>query len=133
MLRIADLDHLVLNVADVDRSLAFYADGLGLSIERLDEFRRGAVKFPSVRITATTLIDLFPPAMHDPIDATTGNMNHFCLVMANTPDEIQGRLVAIGAPIDQGPVEGFGARGSGVSYYTRDPDGTIIELRTYAV
>ena len=53
--------------------------------------------------------------------------------MANTPEEIHARLVAIGAPIDQGPVEGFGARGTGISYYTHDPDGTIIELRTYVL
>jgi catechol 2,3-dioxygenase-like lactoylglutathione lyase family enzyme len=131
MLTIEELDHVVLNVADVERSLAFYVDGLGLEGERVDAFRRGEVKFPSVRVTSGTIIDLFPPRMHGTTDRAPGNLNHICLVTANTPDEIRTHLEAIGASIEQGPVEGFGARGVGLSYYTRDPDGNGIELRTY--
>ena len=56
MFKLKAIDHIVLNVPDINRSLAFYMDVLGLEPERLDEFRRGAVRFPSVRISA----DLFP-------------------------------------------------------------------------
>lgn len=131
MLNVRELDHVVLNVADVDRSIEFYGDKLGLPVERLDAYRRGEVPFPSIRITADTIIDLFPPSMHGNSDGSSPNMNHICLVTTNTIDEIRSHLDAIGAPIDRGPVEVFGARGDGVSYYTRDPDGNGIELRTY--
>jgi catechol 2,3-dioxygenase-like lactoylglutathione lyase family enzyme len=47
--KVTSLDHIVLNVSDVDRSLAFYVGGLGLEPVRLGEYRRGDVKFPSVR------------------------------------------------------------------------------------
>ncbi|HMA80685.1 MAG TPA: VOC family protein, partial [Candidatus Binatia bacterium] len=57
---ITGLDHVVLNVGDIDRSLTFYIEILGLKGERLDEFKAGKVGFPSVRIDAETLIDLFP-------------------------------------------------------------------------
>ena len=51
-------DHVVLNVADVERSLAFYCDELGLEPERVEEWRRGEAPFPSARASATTVIDL---------------------------------------------------------------------------
>ena len=52
------LDHLVIDVADVERSLAFYVGELGLEPVRVDEWRRGEVLFPSVRVDPTTIIDL---------------------------------------------------------------------------
>ena len=83
-LNITALDHIVLNVTDIDRSLAFYTEVLGLAGERVAEFRAGQVGFPSVRINDATIIDLFhanenmPPAL----DAKqNGNLNHFCMVV----------------------------------------------------
>lgn len=131
MFTIIALDHIVLNVADVDRALSFYADGLGLRVERLEAYRRGEVKFPSVRISAETIVDLFPPSMHGGASTNGANMNHLCLVTSGSPDETRERLERIGAPVDQGPVTVFGARGEGVSYYTRDHDGNVVELRSY--
>ncbi len=59
-IKITELDHIVLNVGDIHRSLKFYTDVLGLQAERLDEFKAGKVGFPSVRINGDTIIDLFP-------------------------------------------------------------------------
>ena len=59
-IKITDLDHIVLNVGDIEQSLKFYTEVLGLSGERVDEFKAGKVGFPSVRINAGTIIDLFP-------------------------------------------------------------------------
>ena len=130
MLNVNELDHLVLNVEDVEQSLNFYARGLGLRTERLAEFRTGEVSFPSVRVNASTIIDLFPPALH-PSSNGGSNLHHICLVAVESIDEIQTHLRRMGAPIDRGPVHGFGARGTGTSVYTRDPDGNVIEVRTY--
>jgi catechol 2,3-dioxygenase-like lactoylglutathione lyase family enzyme len=59
-IKITELDHIVLNVGDIHRSLKFYIEVLGLQPERLDEFKAGKVGFPSVRINGDTIIDLFP-------------------------------------------------------------------------
>ena len=58
MARIIALDHIVLNVADVERSLAFYSQTLGMAAERVEAWRRGELRFPSVRVNEATIIDL---------------------------------------------------------------------------
>ena len=83
--KISALDHIVLNVGDVERSLQFYTGVMGLKAERLDEFRSGKVGFPSVRINADTIIDLFPvqkqQSRQSDGEKTAGNLNHFCMVI----------------------------------------------------
>ncbi len=131
--KITSLDHIVLNVSDVDRSLAFYVEGLGLEPVRLDEYRRGEVKFPSIRIDAGTIIDLFslePQSGAAPQAAA--NLNHFCLVVEGDIDQIVAHAGAMKATIDEGPIDVFGARGIGKSIYILDPDKNKIELRSYA-
>ena len=59
-IKITEMDHIVLNVSDIERSLTFYTEVLGLKGERVEEFKSGKVGFPSVRINDGTIIDLFP-------------------------------------------------------------------------
>ena len=75
-LKIVEMDHIVLNVSDIERSIAFYTETLGLRSERLEEFRAGQVGFPSVRINEHTLIDLVrsEKAGTHPVSR---NLNHF--------------------------------------------------------
>ena len=127
MVRVVGFDHLVLKVADVERSLAWYSGRLGLAGVRVDEWRRGEVPFPSVRVAATTLLDLLAGA------PTGTNVDHLCLVLAAGTD-LDG-LAGSGDfdVVGDGPVDGlFGARGYARSLYVRDPDGTVVELRAYA-
>lgn len=70
--RVIGFDHIVLNVVDVERSVAFYVE-LGLRPVRLDEWRRGEVFFPSLRVDDHTIIDLLAA----PRSGT--NVDHFCL------------------------------------------------------
>ena len=127
---ITDLDHVVFNVADVERSLSFYRDRLGLHVERLDEFRAGSVKLPSLRINARTVIDLFPPAMHG--DAPRGvNVNHIALTVTGSIDDVADELARVGITVEQRSEHNFGAQGYASSLYIRDPDGNSIELRVY--
>ena len=125
------LDHIVLNVRDVGRSLNFYTVILGLSGERLDEFRAGAVPFPSVRINAHTVIDLFPIAIEQTANSNK-NLAHFCLV-AESPsiDEVVRYLGTQGVAIHEGPARRWGARGFAQSVYFFDPDSNEIEVRCY--
>src|SRR4051812_18232682 len=73
-LRILEMDHIVLNVGDIERSIRFYTEVLGLKGERLEEFRGGKVGFPSVRINADTLIDLMQMPSSD--EPGRQNLNH---------------------------------------------------------
>ena len=133
---VTDLDHIVLNVRDVDRSLKFYTDVLGLHPERLDEFRSGRAGFPSVRINEHTIIDLFPvknvEAPAGPPEKRNGNLNHFCLVVGR--DDFSGivnYLTERQIVIREGPVSRWGARGRATSVYFLDPDGNEVEIRCY--
>ena len=130
-LRITALDHIVLNVGDVERSLAFYTGVLGLEGERLAEFRRGEVGFPSVRINADTLIDL-SPTQAAVTAGTMGNLNHFCLVAEDADlSSLVDSLRDADVPIVTEPVSRWGARGRATSIYVLDPDGNEVEIRCY--
>jgi catechol 2,3-dioxygenase-like lactoylglutathione lyase family enzyme len=134
MLTVTAMDHIVLNVKDMDTVLDFYINVLGLSGERIDAYRQGKVPFPSVRINADTLIDLFPvPEAGTNIPASqTEHLNHFCMVIAKTEmQQVMAHLAAHGVSIDEGPVTRWGAHGNGTSIYFCDPEGRRIELRYY--
>lgn len=121
--RVVGVDHIVVNVADAEKSLAFYREELGLEGVRVEEWRRGEAPFPSVRINEGSIIDLFE------IPRTGENVNHFCLTVHPTDFD---RLAASGRfEVLDGPGKRFGARGEGTSLYIRDPDGNTIELRYY--
>ena len=125
MLHVRALDHVVLNCADVEASLRWYCDELGLEPVRVEEWRTGAAPFPSVRIDAHTIIDLVAARR------TGVNVDHLCVVV----DPVDLRALAASGGFDvvgDGPVRGlFGARGYATSLYVRDPDGNTVELRTY--
>jgi catechol 2,3-dioxygenase-like lactoylglutathione lyase family enzyme len=122
-LRVTGLDHVVLNVVDVERSLAFYCDELGLAPERLEEWRRGEVPFPSVRVDGSTIIDLLAAPR------TGENADHLCLVV--DPVDLDAVKASGRFEVVDGPATRFGARGNGTSLYVRDPDGNTVVLRHY--
>ena len=122
-LSVVGMDHLVLAVDDVERSLAFYCGELGLAPVRVDEWRRREAPFPSVRVDPTTIIDLLG------VPRTGENVDHVCLVVAPVDFgsvKASGRFIVV-----DGPARRYGAQGEGTSLYIRDPDGNMIELRYY--
>ena len=119
--KVVGFDHVVINTLDAEAVLAFYCDELGLEPVRVDEWRRGEVLFPSVRVSPETLIDLFPAAR------TGENVHHVCLVIEPTDlDELAARF-----PDAQRADGLFGAQGFASSVYIHDPDGNTVELRFY--
>jgi catechol 2,3-dioxygenase-like lactoylglutathione lyase family enzyme len=133
-IKISELDHIVLNVSDIDRALDFYMRVLGLSGERVEEFKAGTVGFPSVRINPRTIIDLFPVKRVTPVSGEkhNGNLNHFCLVV--NADDFPGAIDCLREnqiAIREGPVSRWGAQGKATSIYFLDPDGNEIEIRCY--
>lgn len=127
---ITAIDHIVLKSPDVENSLAFYCGVLGLEGVRVDEWREGKNRFPSVRITGDTIIDIFPS--DDPSAEAAGQqLDHYCLVVeANALDGLLEKVTAFG--IEPGPKQSrWGARGRGESSYLVGPEGVTIELRHY--
>jgi len=126
MATVLALDHFVLVVSDVERTLDWYERHAGLAPERVDEWRAGDVFFPSLRVDEATIIDVVPGRP----DGSTerGHLDHVCFVVS--ADD----LAALTAEpeleiVDSGPR--FGARGDGESIYVRDPDGLLVEFRSY--
>jgi catechol 2,3-dioxygenase-like lactoylglutathione lyase family enzyme len=124
-MRVTGLDHVVFVVSDVEASVRWYQDLLGVEVERLDQWRNGEVIFVSLRITPTTIIDLFPS--NEPAPGT--GIDHVALVVEDVDlDELAARP---GLAIESGPSDLWGARGNGRGVYLRDPDRNLVELRTY--
>ena len=129
------LDHIVLNVENEEKMMAFYSEVLQMPAERLQEYRAGNVPFPSVRLNSNTIIDLFPKKMWQK-SAQAGqrreNLNHFCISLNKEEwDNLMKRLEANKVGIEEGPAQRWGAHGTGMSIYFRDPDKNLIEARYY--
>ena len=122
MAPIRGLDHIVLNVADAQRSLRWYRDRLGLSPVRYEEWRSGEAPFVSVRIDEGTIIDLVETARDGE------NLGHFALWVTGDVEEI---VAHPDVEIVRRSPRVYGARGWGSAVYVRDPDGNEVELRSY--
>jgi glyoxylase I family protein len=130
MIRIRDIDHLVLRVINLDRMLAFYCAGLGCSVERRQD-ELGLVQLRAGR----SLIDLVPVdgrlgrAGGPPPGSQGRNLDHFCLrIEAFDAVAISSHLREHGAA--PGDVERrYGAEGEGPSIYVTDPEGNTVELK----
>lgn len=130
MIRIREIDHLVLRVVDLDRMLRFYCEAIGCTIER----RQDSIGLVQLR-AGRSLIDLVP------VDGKLGsaggaapgkegrNLDHFCLrVDPFDESSIRRHLEAHG--VEVGPVaQRFGAEGEGLSLYVTDPEGNVVELK----
>jgi catechol 2,3-dioxygenase-like lactoylglutathione lyase family enzyme len=123
------LDHVVVAVSEWERSNAFYRDVLGAELVELAA-GRFAYAFGDQRLNVhgpgTDAGDL---VARDPV--RPGNSD-LCLEWPGPPEEAIEHLRRHGVPIEAGPVERPGARGRGKSVYFRDPDGTLLELISYA-
>jgi len=125
MAAITGFDHLVLRCADVETTLAWYVDILALTPVRVEAWKAGDVPFPSVRVSAETIIDLMPRTGA----VTERNVDHFCLVADRATVDAVTADPAL--RVVEGPGPRFGARGEGWSVYITDPDDTVVEIRSY--
>lgn len=128
------LDHLVINSKNVKKTVDFYESLLSCSTERWESFLKGEVKFPSLRISDTFIIDVFPPHMWQETTnpAHKNNINHFCIAMSPAHwMEVLEHISKNNIQIEKGPDEYWGARGNGMSIFVKDPEGNTVEIRKY--
>lgn len=134
MIRIGEIDHVVLRAIDLEAMRRFYCEVLGCREER----RQDAIGLVQLRAGAS-LIDLV--SMDGKLGRSGGaapgreghNMDHFCLRVEDWDEvAILAHLKAHGVRIGELGSR-YGARGEGPSIYCHDPQGNMVELKGPAV
>jgi catechol 2,3-dioxygenase-like lactoylglutathione lyase family enzyme len=124
-IRLNGIDHVVLKVTDVARSIAFYESVLGMKLERIFE----PLSVYQMRCGAN-LIDLVAlPAGETLPPPEARGIEHLCLSVEGEVEALVKSLAAHEVTISRGPMEVYGAKGFGTSIYIRDPDGYEVELK----
>ncbi|MEN3347841.1 MAG: hypothetical protein V7632_1476 [Bradyrhizobium sp.] len=127
------LDHLVINVADVVRSVAWYSRILGMEVKVFDP---GKGKTPRTSLVFGHQKINVRPRDADKVEWFTADheaagSDDLCFLTSSTPSQVVAHLKANGVKIEEGPVAKQGARGTLRSVYCRDPDGSLIEISSY--
>ncbi|TMG80887.1 MAG: VOC family protein [Betaproteobacteria bacterium] len=130
MIRIREIDHLVLRVVNVDSMLRFYCGVLGCTVERRQD-EIGLVQLRAGR----SIVDLVP--VEGKLGRAGGaapgkegrNLHHFCFRIDPFDEPgVRRHLEAHG--VEVGPVAlRYGAEGQGPSIYVTDPEGNVVELK----
>ena len=131
---VVDLDHVAIEVTDLERALSFYHDLLGMPIRDRDRYDAGEV--PYVAVVAGGRHLHLVPTDTDEIDV---GGDHVCLLLRS--DEIDSReeletlletLRDRGIEVEEGePYRRYGAYGRAWAAYVRDPDGRRVELKIH--
>ena len=128
------IDHLVINVADVARSAQWYQKVLGMEIKVSEPGPgrppRTSLMFGNQKINVRPLgadkVEWFTA------DHEAAGSDDLCFLTTAKPAEVVAHLKACGVAIEEGPGPKQGARGVLQSVYCRDPDGSLIEISSYA-
>ena len=125
-MRIASIDHLVLTVRDIPRTVEFYQRVLGME-HVVFEGNFNALHFGNQKINLHPFRAEYLPHADIPAPGT----GDICLVCEGQIEEVVRDLAAQGVVIEVGPVEQTGARGLMNSVYIRDPDRNLVEIACY--
>jgi catechol 2,3-dioxygenase-like lactoylglutathione lyase family enzyme len=123
------LDHLVLTVSDIDTTIAFYTDTLGMRYETFrsgDGSTRHALTFGRQKLNLHRKGSETEPKSAHPQPGSAD----LCFLTPTSLDHWHRHLMESGVMIEQGPVDRTGATGPITSIYIRDPDGNLIEIAT---
>lgn len=123
MIAIDYLDHLVLTVADIGTTAAWYRDVLGMRVETFGEGRT-ALLFGGEKINLHEAGKTFEPKAARP---TPGSAD-LCFVTSTPIEAVRVHLAAHNVAVEEGPVRRTGATGPILSVYVRDPDLNLIEI-----
>lgn len=125
-MRIDRFDHLVLTVADMNATIAFYSRVLGMQEITFGDQRR-ALAFGQQKINLHSVGRPIAPHAASP---TPGSAD-LCFIVAGGIEEVLAHLQTCGVALEAGPVPRTGATGPITSVYFRDPDGNLLEVATY--
>jgi catechol 2,3-dioxygenase-like lactoylglutathione lyase family enzyme len=120
------IDHVVMTVASIDATCAFYDRGLGMSSAMFAGNRR-ALTFGRQKINLHEAGREFEPKA---ALAAPGTLD-ICLITTTPLADVVTHLARCSVTIIEGPVQKTGATGPLCSVYFRDPDGNLIEVSNY--
>jgi catechol 2,3-dioxygenase-like lactoylglutathione lyase family enzyme len=132
MLTVTTLDHLVLNVRDVEVSAAWYQRVLGMTRHDFQPpygVARTSMKFGAMMLNLRP-VDMDKVAWFTGTEAVAGS-DDLCFLSDASPETVVRHLEACGVAVEVGPVARRGSRGEMTSVYCRDPDGNLIEIAKY--
>lgn len=124
---VTSLDHLVLTVRDLDATIRFYTDVLGMTADPFvvaDGTTRWALKFGRQKINLHVAGHEFEPKATSPLPGSAD----LCFLTDGDASDWVKRFDAHGIEVEVGPVPRTGANGPILSVYVRDPDGNLIEV-----
>jgi len=122
-MQISHLDHLVLTVRDIQQSIDFYTQVLGMQLVEFANNRK-ALKFSNQKINLHQAGNELKPHADNPAAGSAD----LCFIVKTPVIEIINELKQHHIPIETGPVERNGATKPLISIYIRDPDNNLIEL-----
>ncbi|MBE0582424.1 MAG: VOC family protein [Desulfofustis sp.] len=125
-MEISAIDHLVLTVADIERTARFYTTVLGLK-KQVAPNGRVSLHFGRQKINLHVSGAEFMPCAARP---TPGSAD-LCLLVRQPLEAVCRELDQLRVPLVEGPVVRMGAAGTLTSVYIRDPDGNLLELARY--
>ena len=125
-MNIARLDHLVLTVADIERTCAFYTRVLGMAVVTFGEGRT-ALRFGQQKINLHAA-DAIPGLVANTPTPGSGDL---CFITEVPLADVVAHLEGCGVPIIAGPGPRAGAIGAIQSVYIRDPDQNLVEISNY--
>ncbi|WP_421242346.1 VOC family protein [Aeromonas enteropelogenes] len=120
---ISHIDHLVLTVSDIERSVAFYSTVLNMEAVTFGEGRR-ALRFGNQKINLQLL-------GQEPRNRAQVGSGDLCLITRWPLDQVLAQLASQGVEIVEGPVIKSGACGLIESVYLLDPARNLIEISRY--
>lgn len=124
-MRIDHLDHLVLTVADMAATVAFYTRVLGMQEMTFGDQRKALI-FGQQKINLHPAGHPIAPHAASP---TPGSAD-LCFITTDGIHEVLAHLQDCGVALEAGPVPRMGAMGPITSIYFRDPDGNLLEVAT---
>lgn len=122
-MRISQLDHLVLTVADPERTVDFYTGILGMERVHFGDARL-ALRFGTQKINLHQAGSEYPPHAAQPVPGSAD----LCFLCDTPLADIEADLLRRHIAIEAGPLRRTGTNGPILSLYIRDPDGNLIEL-----
>ncbi|WP_322545260.1 VOC family protein [Elizabethkingia miricola] len=125
-MRITSIDHIVLTVADIEKTVQFYTEVLGFELITFGDNRK-ALRFGNQKINLHQKGREFEPKALFP---TSGSAD-ICFITETGLEDVLKELQAKNIQIAEGIVERTGALGKIRSVYLRDPDSNLIELSNY--
>jgi catechol 2,3-dioxygenase-like lactoylglutathione lyase family enzyme len=122
-MKIRKLEHFVLTVRDIEKTISFYVSVMGMKKEVFGQ-GRVALRYGDQKINLHELGNEFEPKAANPMPGSAD----LCFITKTPLNEAMSHVRSFGVEIIEGPVQRTGARGSILSFYFRDPDNNLIEV-----